>query len=239
MRRPGNCFAANGRLGWSDTGDGVHQPGPLDSVCEPVLVWRQVVTDQDPAAAVLLPRRTNHLGVEHQPPHPASSPALALGNPIQSRPGPTASHSTPDYDGAVGDRATHRPYRYVPANSRHPGPRAVPSSVLCPHLAPRAHRRPPSAPPSERLQAARRPPAYPNQARDNGAACRCPSHPSAVLHAVQQLYESVDSGLRRRGSRQVQGRDCSCRLNDARSGPNSKSTAGRSSPKSDPSHSDG
>ena len=50
--------------------------------------------------------------------------------------------------------------------------------VLCPHLAPRPivdrHRCP-----QERLQAARRPPAYPNQARI--IAPVTPSHPSAVL----------------------------------------------------------
>ena len=37
--------------------------------------------------------RTDHpLGT---PDHPASATALALGNPVQSRPGPAASHSTP------------------------------------------------------------------------------------------------------------------------------------------------
>ena len=66
----------------------------------------------------------------------------------------------------------------VPANSRHPGPRAVPSvsSVLILPTGPIVdrHRRP-----QERLQAARRPPAYPNQARI--IAPVTPSHPSAVL----------------------------------------------------------
>ena len=43
---------------------------------------------QDPPAAVLLPRRTAHpLGA---PPHFTSSPALALGSPVQSRPGTIA-----------------------------------------------------------------------------------------------------------------------------------------------------
>ena len=46
---------------------------------------------QDPPAALLLHRRTAHpLGA---PPHPASSPTLALGNPVHSRLGPIASHS--------------------------------------------------------------------------------------------------------------------------------------------------
>ena len=38
------------------------------------------------------------VGTDHPlgaPPYPASSPALALGNPVHSRHGPTASHSTP------------------------------------------------------------------------------------------------------------------------------------------------
>ena len=66
----------------------------------------------------------------------------------------------------------------VPANSRHPGPRAVPSVssvlILPPGPIVDRHRRP-----QERLQAARRPPAYPNQARI--IAPVTPSHPSAVL----------------------------------------------------------
>ena len=45
----------------------------------------------DPPTAVLFPRRTPHpFG---PPPHPASAPALALGNPVHSRPHPIASHS--------------------------------------------------------------------------------------------------------------------------------------------------
>ena len=79
----------------------------------------------------------------------------------------------------------------VPANSRHPGPRAVPSVssvlILPPGPIVDRHRRP-----QERLQAARRPPAYPNQARI--IAPVTPSHPSRCPHAVH-LYESVDSGL--------------------------------------------
>ena len=44
---------------------------------------------QDPPTTLLLYRRTDHpLGA---PPHPASAPALALGNPVQSRPHSIAS----------------------------------------------------------------------------------------------------------------------------------------------------
>ena len=77
----------------------------------------QIVTTRDPPAAVLRPGRTHHpLGT---PPHPASSPALALGNPVQSRLGPAASHSTP---GLTAPSATELPTAQpkVPSNSRPP-----------------------------------------------------------------------------------------------------------------------
>ena len=113
----------------------------------------------------------------------------ALGNPIQSRPGPTASHSTPDL---TAPSATELPTAQpnVPANSRHPGPRAVPSVssvlILPPGPIVDRHRRP-----QERLQAARRTSRLPESSPDNRACnsltpFRCP-------HAVH-LYESVDSG---------------------------------------------
>ena len=52
----------------------------------------QIVTT-DPPATVLLPRWTAHpLGA---PPHFASSPALALGKPVQSRPGTIPSAASP------------------------------------------------------------------------------------------------------------------------------------------------
>ena len=70
-------------------GDGP-QPGPLDRAHRPGRADRD---HQDPQATVLLPGRTAHpLGT---PPHPASAPALALGNPVQSRPGPAARPATP------------------------------------------------------------------------------------------------------------------------------------------------
>ena len=71
------------------TGDGA-QPGPLDSPHRPGSADRD---HQDPQTTGLCLGRTDHpLGT---PIDPASSPALALGNPVQPRPGPTASHSTP------------------------------------------------------------------------------------------------------------------------------------------------
>ena len=53
--------------------DGAHRSGPTGG------------DHQDPPAALLLPRRT---------PHFASAPALALGNPVQSRPRSIARPST-------------------------------------------------------------------------------------------------------------------------------------------------
>ena len=48
---------------------------------------------QDPAATLLLPRRTPH--PFRPPPHPASAPTLALGKPVQSRPDSIARLATP------------------------------------------------------------------------------------------------------------------------------------------------
>ncbi len=77
------------------TGDGP-QPGPLDGADRSGRADRD---HQDPSATVLLPGRTAHpLGT---PPHPASATALALGNPVQSRPGTAASDSTPSLTAPV------------------------------------------------------------------------------------------------------------------------------------------
>ena len=66
------------------------QPGPLDSAYRS---GRAGGHHQDHPAAALLPRRTDYpLGASS---HFASSPALALGNPVQWRPGTIASHPTP------------------------------------------------------------------------------------------------------------------------------------------------
>ena len=70
-------------------GDGA-QPRSLDNSHR---AGRAGGDHQDPPAAVLLPRRTAHpLGPS---PHPASSPALALGNPVQWCLGSIARPSTP------------------------------------------------------------------------------------------------------------------------------------------------
>ena len=62
------------------------QPGTLDGAHRS---GRATGNHQNPATTLLLPRRTAHpFGA---PPHFASSPALALGKPVQSRPGTIAS----------------------------------------------------------------------------------------------------------------------------------------------------
>ena len=79
---PSGRFAANGA--WLGTGDGP-QPGPLDSpsLGEQTVTTKTLRPGSSPWPDAS-PART-----------PASSPALALGNPVQSRLGPAASHSTP------------------------------------------------------------------------------------------------------------------------------------------------
>ena len=83
---------------------------------------------QDPQAAGLLPGGTDHpLGAL---PHFASPPALALGNPVQSRLGPAASHSVPGLTASL--QLTQRPLNLAPprsarvpccVSSRHPAHR--------------------------------------------------------------------------------------------------------------------
>ena len=69
------------------------QPSPLGPLSrQRRLAGRPPGNHQDPPATLLLPRRTAH--PQGAPPHFASSPALALGKPVQSRPGTTASPAT-------------------------------------------------------------------------------------------------------------------------------------------------
>ena len=99
---------------------------------------------QDPPAPVLLSRRMAHpLGA---PPHPASSPALALGTPVQSRPGPAACPATPNLTAPVRHRPdvrpTERPRQLAPSRSA-----TASCCVLSRHFGHHRHCRPPSAPP--------------------------------------------------------------------------------------------
>ena len=69
-------------------------------------------------------------------PHPASSPALALGNPVQSRLGPAASHSTPSLTASL--QLTQRPLKLASSRSAR-----VPCCVFSRHPAhPSSRRRP-------------------------------------------------------------------------------------------------
>ena len=132
---------------------------------------------QDPAVTLLLPGRTAHpLG---PPPHPASCPALAMGNPVQSRPGPAARHSTPSLTiSPVTDSAN------TPANSRPPGPREslAASSFDIAHIAPSADG---NQAPVWRLTTAHRPPIYPNGAKPISSVD--PSSHLRGLHAFHSL----------------------------------------------------
>ena len=89
---------------------------------------------QDPPTTLLLPGRTAHpLGA---PPHPASSPALALGKPVQSRPRSIASPAISGLTAPLAtDPLTGQPI--VPANSRQPSPRvsSAASHTAIPSLA--------------------------------------------------------------------------------------------------------
>ena len=100
-----------------------------------------------------------------------------MAGEVRPRPGPAPSHSTPSLTAPVCHRPAQRTTE-VPANSRHHGPRAVPSvsSVLILPPGPIAdrHRRP-----QERLQAARD--LQPTRIQARIIAPVTPSHPSAVL----------------------------------------------------------
>ena len=100
------------------------QPGTLDSAHRS---GRAAGDHQDPPTTLPLYRRTAHpLGA---PPHPASAKALALGNPVQRRPGTTARHPTPGLTAPSSpDPLTGQPI--VPANSRQVSPRRAP--LACP-----------------------------------------------------------------------------------------------------------
>ena len=100
-----------------------------------------------------------------------SSPALALGNPVHSRHGPAASHSTPRLTASL--QLTQLPCKLVPPRSAR-----VPCCVFSRHPAHRSsaegHRGP-----MRRLKTVRRPPIYPNE--PSHLPCSSLTHPAAVL----------------------------------------------------------
>ena len=130
---------------------------------------QQIVTTKTLRRRVFCPGRTDHsLGA---PPHPASSPALALGGAVQPRPGPAASHSTPSLTASMP--LTQRPRQLAPTSSA-----GVPCCLFPghPHIA-----APPDGhwDPVRQLKTLRRPPIYPNRARTIAFVTSRP--PSSVL----------------------------------------------------------
>ena len=116
---PSGRFAANGA--WLAAQVMAHNPGPLDGAD-----WsgRADRDHQDPQAAGLRSDGTDHpLGA---PPHFASPPALAEGNPVQSRLGPAASHSIPGLTASL--QLTQRPRNLAPPRSRE-SPAAYPLAI--------------------------------------------------------------------------------------------------------------
>ena len=91
----------SGRFLAGGTGDGP-QPGPLIGLGE------QIVTTKTLTTGLCLGRTPHPLGA---PPHPASSPELALGGAVQPRPGPAASHSTPSLTAPSATDPTSPPTR--------------------------------------------------------------------------------------------------------------------------------
>ena len=91
--------------------DGAHRSGPAGG------------DHQDPATTLLLPRRTARpLGA---PPHFASSPALALAEPVQWRPRSIASPALSRPDGGNQPADPPSGQLNVPTNSRQPSPRGT------------------------------------------------------------------------------------------------------------------
>ena len=143
-----------------------------------------------------LRRRFFSLAGRESPARPAASPCIfpsaGPGKPNSVAPWPDCEPFHSRLDGAVGDRAAHRTTE-CPRKLAPPWSASGSFRVLCPHLAPRAHRRPPSAPPrapAGRPATSRLPESSPdNRACNSLTPFRCP-------HAVH-LYESVDSGLDR------------------------------------------
>ena len=98
---------------------------------------------QDPQATLLFYGRTAHpLGA---PPHFASSPALALGKPVQSRPGTIAR---PSISGLTASLAPDPPTRLLNRleDPRQVGPRASLAACSPDNLAQHRHRGPPTSP---------------------------------------------------------------------------------------------
>ena len=147
----------------------------------------QIVTTRTLRRRLFLYHRTAHpLGTS---PHFASAPALALGSPVQWRPGTAASHSTPSL-------TTRRQLARHPANRTSPQTRASPVRLRlfpCP-ISPS-----PASPPLQAAigapKSACRPPAEPPIC-PNGAQDISPVAPSPLFRCPHPVHRcpSVDSG---------------------------------------------
>ena len=173
---PSGRFAANGA--WLAVQVMAHNLAPMDGADRPGRADRN---HQDPPAAALLYHRTDHpLGTS---PHFASAPALALGSPVQWRPGTAASHSTPSL-------TTRRQLARHPANRTSPQTRASPVRERlfpCP-ISPSRSSQPLQAAigaPKSACRPPAKPPICPNGAQDIS-----PVAPSPLFRCP-----SVDSGL--------------------------------------------
>ena len=113
-------------------GDGP-QPGPLDLTHRS---GRASSDHQNPATTLLLPSRTAHpLGASA---HPASSPALAMGSPVHSRPRSIARPATPFLTLLpTPEPPTRLPNRL--AGPRQAGPRVTAAAIRLDNLAWRRH----------------------------------------------------------------------------------------------------
>ena len=158
------------------------QPGPLDRAHRS---GRATGDYQDPPTTLLLPRRAAHpLGA---PPHFASSPALALGKPVQSRPGTIASPSISGLTAATSPltpiRPTEHPRQLAPIQSAKGTPCPLPIE-LCPH----SH----GGPPSSCLGAYLTPPSSPFIGIGLGPFAF--PYPSSLVLSTPAPIASVDSG---------------------------------------------
>ena len=112
-RFPANPEPAEGGLA-GRPGDGP-QSGSLDNARRP---GRATGNHQDPAATLLLPGRTAH--PLSAPTHPAPATTLALGKPVQSRPGKIPRLPAPSLTAATSPPTRH------PAHGTSPPTRTIP-----------------------------------------------------------------------------------------------------------------
>ena len=122
LRRQRRLAGGAGHRPQSGSLDGAHRSGRAGGY------------HQDPAATLLLPRRTPH--PQGPPPHPASAPTLALGKPVQSRLVPAESPATAFLTPPSASALSSRPFNRL-AVPRQAGHRVSPAAI-CPTISPSA-----------------------------------------------------------------------------------------------------